>query len=501
MTRATAAPSSPRATPWAPDPHSRYLGAVSRHAPRRLIRLLAGAGLLSPIVLLSLPTLALAHQLTERYQAPLPLVAYVAGAALAVAMSFAFVMLRDAPAAAEERPAAARVVPGWLRLVLRAVGLIAWLWILAQAMAGGSGEGDVASLFLWVYGWVGLALISALIGPAWAWIDPFTTIHDLIAVVGRRFGLSIGEPADYPERLGRWPAVVGFIVVVWLELVGRVEGGRSLGLFLVGYTFVTVAAMGYFGRDTWRRSGETFSVWFGLLGRLAPFRLDGPPQAGRVRRQPLGAGLVGADWSTADLVIVALATGSIIFDGLSQTQLYFDTFVATGMFGTAIVRDTIMALVVLGGLVAVVLLVAGRLGRRAVGAGLLPVAVGYLVAHYLAYLLVDGQRILAALNDPLLRGDNLLPFELGFWEPTLFLPTAVLWSIQLAAVVGGHMFGAWAGHAASARDTGRVGAAAQLPLALLMVALTSVTLWSLGQTVLIEETAAVDQTNVQHGAA
>jgi hypothetical protein len=113
------------------------------------------------------------------------------------------------------------------------------------------------------------------------------------------------------------------------------------------------------------------------------------------------------------------------------------------------------------------------------------VAVGYLVAHYLSYLLVDGQRIVAAFNDPLLRGANLLPFDLTFWEPTLFLPTSVLWSIQLTAVIGGHIVGAWAGHAAMARAEGGTTAAAQLPLAALMVVLTSITLWSLGQAVFV----------------
>lgn len=78
-------------------------------------------------------------------------------------------------------------------------------------------------------------------------------------------------------------------------------------------------------------------------------------------------------------------------------------------------------------------------------------AFAYLIAHYLTYLLVDGQRIIAAFNDPLLRGDNLLPFDLGFYEPVQFLPAAIVWSIQLAAVVGGDVVGAWAGHAATTR--------------------------------------------------
>ena len=40
------------------------------------------------------------------------------------------------------------------------------------------------------------------------------------------------EPAAYPERLGRWPAAIGFGVIVWLELAVRLEGGRTLAAAL-----------------------------------------------------------------------------------------------------------------------------------------------------------------------------------------------------------------------------------------------------------------------------
>jgi hypothetical protein len=69
-----------------------------------------------------------------------------------------------------------------------------------------------------------------------------------------------------------------------------------------------------------------------------------------------------------------------------------------------------------------------------------------------------------------------------------FLPAAIVWSIQLAAVVGGHVVGAWAGHAAMTEETGDARPLAQLPLAALMVVLTSLTLWSLGQAVLTPAT-------------
>src|SRR3954471_14635623 len=172
-----------------------------------------------PLALLVLPESVAAHQLNERYEAPLPLIAYVAGAALAVAMSFLFVMIRKPPdagsggsTASQSRP---RRVPAWLRYGLQALGLIAWLWIVAQTFFGGSGDGDVASLFLWVYGWVGVALVSALLGPVWVWLNTLATIHQPPLTAANRLGTHGGEPADYPERLGRWPAIVGFIVVVW----------------------------------------------------------------------------------------------------------------------------------------------------------------------------------------------------------------------------------------------------------------------------------------------
>ncbi len=451
-----------------------------------LLRALAAS-----LALLALaPGAASAHTLGEQYQAPLPLVAYVAGAALAVALSFAFVMLRNPQAPDPPAESAARPVPAWLRGGLRVIGIAGWLWIVAQAIAGGAGEGDVASLFLWIYGWVGVALVSALVGPIWPWLDPFSTLHDAFAWAGRRVGVGGGAPRAYPAVLGAWPAVGGFAFFVWLELVARVEGGRTLGLVLIGYTLITLAGMLYFGRDQWRRNGEVFSVWFGLLGRLAPFVLVGRAEDGLVRRRPFAAGLAGG-WTMAHLVLVTLGTAAIIFDGLSQTQLYFDLFRQRAWFGlTTIPLDTIVAALFMLAVVGAVVGVRARLGTTAVGAGLLPVAVGYLVAHYLVFLLVDGQRIVHVLNDPLQRGDNLLPFGLGFYEPVLFLPTAIVWTIQLAAVVGGHMLGAWAGHSALAGDGRAVRPVQQLPLAGLMVLLTSVTLWSLGQAVIVGPEAA-----------
>jgi hypothetical protein len=304
-----------------------------------MFRRVAGGFAALAALTLTLPANVIAHTIEDRYQAPLPLIVYVAGAGLAVAMSFAFVMYRNAPPPTDDESGPERRVPRWLRVLLGASGLIGWLWIVVQTFYGGSGAGDVASLFLWVYGWVGVALISALIGPAWAWIDPFTTIHRALSWLAGRFGMFGGEASDYPDRWATWPAVGLFIGVIWLELVARVDGGRPLGLLLVAYTLVTLAGMSYFGREKWRANAEVFSVWFRLLGRLAPFALAGRPEDGTVRRRAFGAGLISGSWSIDRLVMIALGTGAIIYDGLSQTQIYFDVFGNVDLFGLPRHRD------------------------------------------------------------------------------------------------------------------------------------------------------------------
>jgi hypothetical protein len=129
------------------------------------------------------------------------------------------------------------------------------------------------------------------------------------------------------------------------------------------------------------------------------------------------------------------------------------------------------------------------LGTNPSGAGLLPIAVGYLIAHYLTYLLISGQLIVVAVSDPFQRGWNI--FGTLFYEPSsTWLPPGLVWTLQLAAVVGGHMIGAWAGHAAAVASTPpgtpiRTVRLRQLPLAVVMVALTTLTLWSLGQDLVV----------------
>ena len=447
----------------------------------RLHRLAAGvAGALGLAFIL--PATVAAHTLSTTYESRLPLAVYLAGAATTVALSFVFVIVRDVRAAAPSPVDGASTQPGApIRYGLQLAGLIGWAWIVAQGLAGGSSDGSVATLFLWVYGWVGVAIVSAVVGPIWYYLDPFSTLHDLGAALLRRVGVAGWEPAIYPERLGRWPAIVAFAIFVWLELV-IFAGPATLFVVLVGYTAFTLAMMAQFGRDTWRSHGEAFTVWFRLLGRLALFALV--DETGRIRRRSFASGLMEPGWARSDVTLVALGIGSILFDGLSQTQVFFDLFGAPGVLVKTVLLGVFLAIIV-----GAAFAVTRTVGLAATGAGLLPIALGYLIAHYLTYLLIDGQRIVIAISDPLQKGWNL--FGTAFFEPTgAWLPPGLVWTLQLGAVVGGHMLGAWGGHvvAAEAAPPGlgtRALRLLQLPLAVVMVGLTTLTLWSLGQAIVV----------------
>jgi hypothetical protein len=492
-------------------------------------RRVAESALIAAVTLAVIPATASAHLLTGRYESPLPLAAYLGGAAVAVALSFAIVILRGRRGGAASEPASAATasassqphpipVPRLLRTAVRAVGLLVWLWIVVQGIVGGvSSDADVGSLFLWTYAWVGLPLISAFVGPIWEWLDPFATLHDLGAALLRRLGARPWRIAVYPAAAERWPAVVAMAVFIWLELVyTSARGGRVLTIALLVYTVWTLAMMAQFGRDTWRRNGEAFTVWLGILNRMAPLApVD--ERATVLRRRPLGAGLLEATWLTSELAFVAVGTASILFDGLSQTQPWFD------LFGTpSLPAGTIQLIAFLAMIAGLVLLVARVVGRRAMAAGLVPIALGYLIAHYFTALAFDGQRIVNVLSDPFNVGWNL--FGGATFEPNdTYIPFGIVWAIELVAVVGGHIYGAVMGHraavepptialspaagvaptkagrkarprptpASSARMPTAVGPMTsgafadvrvrQVPLAVLMVFLTTLTLWSLGQ--------------------
>ena len=454
--------------------------------PRLAARLASGLAVAIGLALV-LPATVAAHALNPTYTSRLPLAVYLVGAATAVALSFAFVIVRDVRAAPPDLTSPGTLPPAWLRIGLRVIGLIGWLWIIGQGIAGGASDGEVATLFLWNYGWVGLAIICAIIGPAWHFLDPFSTIHDLAAWVLARLHVQGWAPADYPERLGRWPGTIGFAVFVWLELVMQ-AGPTLLFVVLVGYTAYTLAMMAQFGRDEWRSRGETFTVWFRLLGRLAWFRLV--DEEGRVHRRSFGSGLLEPGWTGADVALVAFGVSSIIFDGLSQTQAFFDVFGAPGVPIKTLILFAWLGLVVAAR-------VRGRADGRAGRRRGRPAADRARLPHRPLPDLPADRRAAHPDRDlrpvpeglgPVRHGVLAAERRLAAARPGVDDPARRRRRRPHAGGVGRPRR-----RRARMRHPGSASIALrrrQLPLAVVMVGLTTLTLWSLGQAILVTPQAA-----------
>ena len=82
----------------------------------------------------------------------------------------------------------------------------------------------------------------------------------------------------------------------------------------------------------------------------------------------------------------------------------------------------------------------------AMAASLVPIVVGYAVAHYATLLIVEGQRVAVNLSDPLSLGWNVLgTAHLQVSSAVYDHPTGVA-LLQLLAIVGGHLLGIVAAH-------------------------------------------------------
>ena len=115
---------------------------------------------------------------------------------------------------------------------------------------------------------------------------------------------------------------------------------------------------------------------------------------------------------------------------------------------------------------------------------LLPIALGYHLAHYLVAFLVNIQYVAVALSDPLQTGRDL--FNLGdHYVSTGFLksrdPVRTIWLTQAGVIVLAHILAVFLAHHGASQMFGspRRAMLSQLPLAAFMVLYTLFGLWLL----------------------
>jgi hypothetical protein len=199
-------------------------------------------------------------------------------------------------------------------------------------------------------------------------------------------------------------------------------------------------------------------VFSTLVGKLS---VVGRTDDGRlVLRSPLG-NLDGTPPTPGLVGVIAVLFGSTAFDSFKDSPRWVG-IVQSGDLGSLHAGLSHQSLNTLGLVTFVlVVLVSFTLATTSTGVhqgfsrwrlpdlfahSVVPIIVGYFVAHYLSYFVYVGQNTVIQLSDPMVRGDNYLgTANLGVSSWILEHPT-FLAIVKVGAVVTGHVLGVIAAH-------------------------------------------------------
>ena len=421
----------------------------------------------------------LAHGVGSRIDLPLPLGLALYGAGAAILLSFAVLLLfwrqprLNRPASGVALPAGLQRVldGGGTRLTLQALALVVAALVTAVAVAGPRDTAhNLAPWVLYVTFWVGLVPASLLLGPVWRIANPLRLLHR-----GLRAVLPPPPGAGRLPALGLWPAAASLLVFLFLELVypDRAEP-TTVAVFLIGYAAVHLALAAWFGED-WFAAGDGFEVYSSVIARLAPW---GRRDDGRLAlRNPLvNATLAPVDRGLVAVVVVLL--GSTAFDGLSRT-VFWQTGPGAANDSLSGTAGLLTMIALVGALYVLGARLSGRLAgqpegvqpRRYAGT-VIPIAIGYTVAHYFSLFLLDGQTTWILASNPFgVAGVDLFG-TYGNVVDLRAVSSDVIALVQVGAIVTGHVVGVTLAHERALLSARRARASDQLPLVIVMVMFT-----------------------------
>lgn len=472
---------------------------------------------------------AAAHAFGQRYDLPLPLDLYLAGAGAAVVLSFVVlaVVFRTRPR--DTTPWADLTVLGPIRalfhpFLIRTIQVIAVALFALILAAGFIGSQETirnfAPAFVWIIWWVGLAYVAALVVNIWPAVNPFAILFAWAEGFwgsisqGRRLAVDL----PYPAWLGAWPAAAFFLAFAWFELIApAAKDPSALACAILAYAGLTWAGMWVFGRNTWLRHGEAFTLAFDVFGRFAPLGpgpdTDAPQDSGGRKPlylRPYAGALVTerpSPLSVTAFVLLMLAT--VTFDGFKETPLWGT--VLRGLNASPLLHPVIrlihdagfdlhlfLATMMLVAFPVAFLLVylAFAWATRACAqsahsvtetAGLfvwslVPIAIAYHLAHYLSYLVLAGQYVIPLLSDPFGFGWDLLGTA-DYKVDISLIGAEFVWNAAVVSIVVGHVIAVGVAHFTAFKvfESPRAALRSQYPLLVLMVGYTVASLWILSQ--------------------
>lgn len=469
--------------------------------------------------LAAVPIVALAHSFSTPYVLPIPYWMYVYGCVATLIVTFAVLGVFvsgpvSAGQAARTTPfdvgSGARAVGVGLLSLLRVGALICLLVTLAGGFLGSPDPAANVSLTLfWVVFLLGWGYLTVLIGDLYPFVNPWLTLVQGL----ERLGVSLSTARlRYPQSLGCWPAFLGYLALIWVELF-VMQTPLVLSKLLLAYSAATLLGVAVFGKRDWFEQADVFSVFFSIIGKMAPVLYlrsdDGSLRKVRYRR-PFSGLLSELPQHVSVLLFVLFMLSSTAYDGIYDTQLWTALFwknmlsLLQPLWGDDLGKAQLMLMdlfliyrqvgllvfpflylvFLFATLLVTKLITRSSLSLRELALrftySLVPIAFVYHFAHYYTFLVVQFREL------PKLFA-NLFGFQVAMpslpleGPPAGALAMGVVWHTQVGVVLIGHVISVVVAHYEALRvfpGRGRT-LLSQLPLLILMVIYTMLGLWIL----------------------
>ena len=440
---------------------------------------------------------ASAHEISGRFEAPLPLELLFGGAGVTVAITalmLSFTVkhdLRDS-----ERPALFTIPPSVasvLCITARGVFFIAFLLAIVTGILGTQVQAEnFATVFVWPVWLKGVAILAALIGNPWPILSPWRTLYDGLTHIE---GKPIVVLGGYPAWLGVWPALAGYLV--WIGVIENltvIPRSPSATAFLITFYTLLMLVGGIAFGPRWFRQADALAVLYRLFGRVAPvttIQTDGDGY--RVRVRSPWRGCTRPVHGVAAIAFVIATVYTVSFDGFTNTPefqtLLFRTRDAVG------VGSSVSVLLYLAGFIGFIVAFLAvirltnwvasesssewKMAAFAFAPTILPIAVAYEIAHNYPFVLGNAGRLAAALWP-------FIGLEHGpMVAPLAWLTVSAFWWSQVLLIVAGHLVAVVAAHYVALKryETAQTARRAHVPVVVLMIGYTVLSLWIISRPV------------------
>jgi len=428
-----------------------------------------------------------AHGVGSRGDLPLPLWIFTWAAAIILVISFvALGVLWTKPRLADAstgRPipfggTGSSIAGG----VVRVAGLVLFVVALWAGLFGLDDTADnLLPVIFYVQVWVGIQILSGIFGDVWRILSPINTLALAAEWLADKAGRS---PTSQPPDLQQWPAAAGIMVFLFYELAHPSGSSpRTLAQMLLVHLAISMVLALRWGAD-WVAENEPFAVLFRLIAAMAPvYWNDGRPRL----RAPM-SGLSVMSVSNGTLATLLVVLGGTTFDGFSESEIGRSMLGVDGGWGGAatLTVGLLVSITLISALYAIgvvwISLVTNMLPMKAAkiyAPSLVPIVLGYALAHYIQLLVDETQTFWFRLSDPGGLGWDLFGAADGKIDFSLISVDLIAW-LQVLAILVGHVGAVVVAHD---RDLESFPAGeslrSQFAMLLVMVAYSSLGLWLL----------------------